>query len=500
MKRTVKKLLLVLCVGTALLVGAAGGANAIVNGTQSAPNARPYQVSLQSGGGHYCGGSIIDSTTIVTAAHCMEGETVAGTTVRAGVTDATSPAGQDIGLSAITTHPRYDTEELADIAVLKLAEPLTFDSSVQPIPLATAAQVDAATTGVVSGWGAVSEDGEGSDQLLEAEVPMVSDQECAFDLGTDAVTEVCAGGTGTDTCSGDSGGPLAIPTESGLALAGVTSWGDGCGGTTPGVYADVPGLTAWINANRNGDAPPPTGELRCDGKPVTIDMNSNGGIGNGTDGDDVILGTPGDDVINAGAGNDTVCAGSGNDVVIGGEGSDTLLGGAGRDIMRGNAGADVLKGGAGNDRLFGGVDADTISGGEGDDYLGGFGGADTISGGPGDETIFGGFGADIIDAGPGNDKVSGLEGDDAINGGAGNDQLNGDRGRDTINGGPGNDVLNGGNANDMLDGGNGNDTVNGGRADDQLAGGPGTNDTCSGNKHINGDIADATCERIFGVA
>ena len=257
MRIKLKKSLVTLVVGVGLVVGAAAGAGAIVNGNESATGARPYQVSLQSGGEHYCGGTIIDATTIITAAHCVEGESASGTTIRAGVIDVTSTGEQDVVVTSITPHPSYARNELADIAVIKLAEPLRFGGNVQAIPLATAAQVDAAKTATVSGWGAVSEEGEGSRTLLEANVPLVADAACSAALGTDGATEVCAGGTGTDSCYGDSGGPLVVDGANGPVLAGVVSWGDECGGATPGVYADVAGLTTWVNENRDGAAAVP---------------------------------------------------------------------------------------------------------------------------------------------------------------------------------------------------------------------------------------------------
>lgn len=217
----------------------------------------------------------------------------------------------------------------------------------------------------------------------------------------------------------------------------------------------------------------------CNGLAVTIDLNTNGGDGMGTTGDDVILGTPGDDVITALEGNDTVCAGDGD------------------DIVRGNAGVDVIHGGNGDDRLLGGIDGDTLIGGDGDDFLGGFGGADTINGDAGNDTIFGGFGADTIDGGDDNDTINGLVGNDIINGGDGDDTLNGDRGNDTINGGAGNDTIRGGNADDILDGGDGDDTVTGGKADDTVSGGDGI-DICAGNTSHNADSVDASsCETIL---
>lgn len=52
-----------------------------------------------------------------------------------------------------------------------------------------------------------------------------------------------------DTCQGDSGGPLLVTSEGKLKLAGITSFGLGCGSanSVPGVYASVPSYTGWIS-------------------------------------------------------------------------------------------------------------------------------------------------------------------------------------------------------------------------------------------------------------
>ena len=246
----------------------ASSAGAIVNGTPTPINTRPFQVSLQDSEGHVCGGSIVDATTIVTAAHCVQDGMPAGLSVRAGVTTVTDTSGQDRPVTSVVSHPDYAAREVGDIAILKLASPLQLGGPVQAIGLATLAELNAASTGVVSGWGAVSENGADSAQLLQTTVPMVNDAACSAQLSIDAAAETCAGGTGADSCYGDSGGPLTIETASGTKLAGVVSWGEECGGATPGVYAEVPNYTNFIAtgvATSSPEAPP------ADDAPAPID-------------------------------------------------------------------------------------------------------------------------------------------------------------------------------------------------------------------------------------
>ena len=55
-------------------------------GGQIAPSPIPWQVSVLIGGSHFCGGTILDSYTILSAAHCFDnyGGAVYGYSIRAG--------------------------------------------------------------------------------------------------------------------------------------------------------------------------------------------------------------------------------------------------------------------------------------------------------------------------------------------------------------------------------------------------------------------------------
>ena len=55
-------------------------------GGQIAPSPIPWQVSLQFGGAHFCGGIILDTFTILSAAHCFKQDSVDGYSIRAGST------------------------------------------------------------------------------------------------------------------------------------------------------------------------------------------------------------------------------------------------------------------------------------------------------------------------------------------------------------------------------------------------------------------------------
>lgn len=234
----------------------ASSASAIVGGEPIAITEVPWQVSLQDSSGHFCGGSVISASLILTAAHCTEGTAPGEITVRAGIGNLNDGGGQVRAVAKIFENGAYFTTGTSDASVLVLSAPLTFDATVQAIALGSADDVAGATTAITTGWGATSEDEEAptSDQLLSAEMPLVDDGTCAIaldaeDEGFDPATETCAGGTGADSCYGDSGGPLVVFAADGTPrLVGVVSWGIVCGGASPGVYSDVAGLAPWITS------------------------------------------------------------------------------------------------------------------------------------------------------------------------------------------------------------------------------------------------------------
>ncbi|MER6468582.1 S1 family peptidase [Streptomyces collinus] len=222
----------------------------IVGGTTTTTAAYPFVMQItDASGSQFCGGTLVAARKVVTAAHCMVGETTSSVRVVGGRTNLNGTDGTVSKVSKIWVNPDYsDATDGDDVAVLTLATSMPY----KPAPYVTPSQTGlyaSGTTARILGWGTTSENGSSSNQLRTATVPIVSDSSCKSSYGSDFVQSdmVCAGYTsgGVDTCQGDSGGPLLI----GGVLAGITSWGEGCAEAGyPGVYTRLTTFSALVTA------------------------------------------------------------------------------------------------------------------------------------------------------------------------------------------------------------------------------------------------------------
>lgn len=227
----------------------------IVGGEPAVIEQAPYQVSLQYDGDHFCGGSIIAKNWVLTAGHCVSRRPVDFPyEIRSGATNVNQ--GSLHRVVAVYKHKEYTSNDygvpMNDIALLKIADSDAFKFNNQRKAVKLNEGKSSALVGkigLVTGWGMT--DTSIPDDLQKVSVPMVDKATCDRvykSMGGVPAGQICAGYDkgGKDACQGDSGGPLVV----GGRLAGIVSWGKGCGTPKyPGVYTDVAYYRQWIREN-----------------------------------------------------------------------------------------------------------------------------------------------------------------------------------------------------------------------------------------------------------
>lgn len=217
---------------------------------------------------YFCGGTLINFNTVITAAHCIV-ETAGQISpdrilVKLGTVNINSLGqfGRDYSVGQLKVHYNYENFQ-HDVALLRLKTIVEFTLYIVPACYSNEDYDYIDQPGKVPGWGLTENQDLGlSEYLNVASMPGKSEAECRDEnpdffknyLNTD--NQLCAGNlNGTSVCKGDSGGGLVFQRGRKWFLRGIVSISPGLN-TTEGidkcditqyvVFTDVAKHYEWI--------------------------------------------------------------------------------------------------------------------------------------------------------------------------------------------------------------------------------------------------------------
>ncbi|XP_058128386.1 venom serine protease-like [Anopheles ziemanni] len=200
----------------------------------------------------FCGGVIISSRYVLTAAHCTQ--TIPGVSrVQALVGDHDYRTGLETPYSAIynieqiITHESYNEQNRDnDISILKTTAEIDFNRAVGPVclPFLYNSYDFGSLLIDVVGWGTTSFGGPMSTVLRKATLNVVPSGTCNAPYINGQ--KICTFTAGRDSCQYDSGGPLYLRGSQRVYTIGIISYGSACGAASPSVGTRITSYLNWI--------------------------------------------------------------------------------------------------------------------------------------------------------------------------------------------------------------------------------------------------------------
>ncbi|BES94732.1 unnamed protein product [Nesidiocoris tenuis] len=260
----------------------------IIGGTTATIGDFPFAVSIQhsSSWAHFCGGSLLQASKILTACHCLMQITLLTEEYKLRNPTSISVQGGTVGINAdqndgqrrlgwhVSVHPKCKNDGTGsefDFGLIFIKNAFSIEPGIlEPLPISkinvSTSSIEKLIEGEVKctsiGWGYTAEDqGQTSYDLMKVQLNLLPQQKCASllltavrdensDLKFKKNVQLCTlGKNGKDACQGDSGGPLICKGF----LVGIVSWGIGCGRKqTPGVWARIDAGIDWIIRTKGG--------------------------------------------------------------------------------------------------------------------------------------------------------------------------------------------------------------------------------------------------------
>lgn len=261
MKNCFSKITITLSIFMLVLMSVASYADGyetkIIGGSDATPHEYPWAVQIRTRGvsdwrqNHRCGGALLSSRVVVTAAHCLYGVNASQLQVvlgehRRSVNEGTE---QVFNVRSIRRHPSHVLNTLHyDVGIIVL------DGTAAPAP----GVIEFADVGrggfsndilTTIGWG-IDDSGVSANVLQEGEIEVLPWDECRIFRETFNPTmssqNFCGTSTVINTCHGDSGSPvMALGTN---VVVGVVSGGRAdCGGDTM-LYTNFSNTSWWVQS------------------------------------------------------------------------------------------------------------------------------------------------------------------------------------------------------------------------------------------------------------
>ncbi|XP_020804451.1 chymotrypsin-like protease CTRL-1 [Drosophila serrata] len=183
----------------------------VVNGQNAEREAASWMAAIRNTERFICGGTVIHRNFVLTAAHCIEGQS--NLFVMLGAYNKSNPA-QEYSVSLAVIHNGFSIITLQnDIGLLKTSQDIQFGFDVYPICIILhpmmKSRVDSMETFEGYGWGNTKRN-QKSELLQQITLQRYNRSWCNRYLRNNPLTsnQLCAGSWNGDTCQGDSGGPL----------------------------------------------------------------------------------------------------------------------------------------------------------------------------------------------------------------------------------------------------------------------------------------------------